>query len=251
MTMTINFPKGEDIVAYLCSFSLRFSRDQRILNALNGMQDSFRQAELIPLEPIALFSCFTAEEEASSALYFSLRARGYQVPNFGKIRDHRQKIQSLIISLALVKYFFGPPTKDIGLVLHMKYSDRRQSIEGRFALGESQQVLIENWLHSVVTEGDPSSSQDAAIDAVVKGVVSEISGPDGNIASAIDKLARRRNLCIYGRPSEKWRLSSLSEIDKFKGNCAVITTLTFMILQDDGVIDGVNRVVSRMFDNLK
>jgi hypothetical protein len=99
-----NFEGG--LLPFLLSFSKVFTKQQEVKYCLDSVEDNIRQAHLLIGEPIGLFACLTAEEEAARFFYLCLQERAYELPRYDSLRAHQDKARILIWATVIEEYYF-------------------------------------------------------------------------------------------------------------------------------------------------
>ena len=243
MPITIEVPRDVDIIEYLVGFAPAFAEDEDMRAALLGVGDSLRQAALILPEPLGLFACITAEEEAATFLYNALVAKGYGVPRYGKLYSHVEKIKYVVLAKVLHDYFFSRVPAELAGVVVVERDGVRPKTSRRVAIGDFFMVE-ENPLEAIATIGDGETGHDKAVEAVVNEVLDDLVPNGFTLKSYIKKLSNKRNRCIYGDPLKKLRLSSEDGIEHFKSNCVSIIVLGFMISNSKGRTVSMEKLIA-------
>lgn len=244
MAIEFQIPADVNAIDYFASFAGAFSDAPHMAASLLGVQDSLRQAALIPREPLGLLACLTAEEEAAAFLYYSLRSKGYPLPEYGKIQRHGDKAKVLIFAAAMEAYFFSSFFRKA--VLRISDDDGRPTVTLRFGLGKYE-VVVEDALSIISTKGDDANSHETAVSEAVDRILSEIVPTGASLKSQIQSIQNRRNRCIYGSPADKDRMVDDSDMDHFVSNCAVMIVLGFLVMQGEGRTESMNKLVDRMY----
>ena len=95
------------LLTYLLSFSKIFKKQQEVKYCLDSVEDNIRQARILLGEPIGLFACLTAEEEAARFFYLCLKKRAYNLPRYDNLTAHQDKARILILATVIEEYFFN------------------------------------------------------------------------------------------------------------------------------------------------
>lgn len=248
--IVLEIPKGEAVVDYLASFAPGFSKNQAMQKALGGVHDSFRQASLIPKEPLALFACLTAEEEAASFLYHGLLAKGYAFPAYKKLQDHGDKVKVFLLGQAIVTYFFPEKLLEEGMRIRISGTSKKPEVECYMRMGAYKATIMDPFA-SIIQYGDGPEGFDNAIAAAVDSVVD--GGAEGHkgIASAVEFLKNRRNLSIYGPLNLKKAPKSDSDIAHHVSNAVTLLTCGFIIYFNHKKTEPMAKLLAKMFERLQ
>ena len=253
MKTEIRIPTDEDPIDYLCSFTSEFRENERLIGALLGVQDNIRQAKLIPLEPLAFFACITAQEEAATFLYYALKSKKYTDPGYGdKLHDHKNKVRILILAEILAKnYFDGVPVEGIQSFIPVERKDGRLTL-ARIIYDEDKEIAIrqDNPFDTVVARENPRDNNSITQDEWIQSHLGHLTPKGYTIGSHTDKLANERNLCLYGNPTKKLRLSSEAEINHFTTNCISIIVMGFLVLKTEKSPE-LEKLVVNIYEKIK
>lgn len=246
MKVTIEMPRGVDPIQYLTSFAPAFSENVEMQSALLGVQDSLRQADKIPHEPLGMMAYLTAEEEAATFFFHALRAKGYSVSNSNKLRDHKEKVKFFVLAMALQEYFFG---RRFGSVRVERIGDRpatslQYSVSG-------YDFVEDDPLGAIVTKGEGEEGRDASVEEAIDDVLRKITPKGFTAKSHVDKLANRRNLCLYGAPEKKPKLQTPKEIEPIRFNCIGIIVLGFLVLNGEEGAASMVKLTNCFFQKIK
>ena len=242
MTLNISFPKDEIPIDYLASFAIAFKNIVLMHDALLGAQDSLRQANLIKQEPLGYLALITAEEEAASFLYYALREKGYAVPDHGKIQRHTDKVKMLLFAEVMMNYFFANfPLKDRAIFRIMRENDL--PVTSLQIPINNYYVSIDDPLSTIFTVSNDETTNKLAIDKSVELLLEKYIDKGSTLKKCIDDLANRRNLSLYGNPTNKYRIHSESEIKAFQNNCIVMIALGFMVFNSNKCTDSMIMLV--------
>lgn len=250
MAITIQIPKSVDAVEYLASFSAAFSDHPEMRSALLGVEDSLRQASKLIGEPLGMLACLTAEEEAAAFLYYGLKAKGYPVPQYGKIHRHVDKLKLVVFAQAMHQYFFSKMPTDLGSAIRIERDGQKPKTSHVFNYN-GYSITQDDVLETVVTSGEGEGSHDVAIIAAVDQVLTDITPSGFTPASHIKKVANRRNLCLYGDPEEKLRLRHADEIIHFRANCVAMITLGLLVFNGQNPTPSMVKLVECIFDKIR
>lgn len=246
MSTTIEIPSGVDLIEYLSSFAPAFAEKQGMRAALLGMKDSLRQASLFPLEPLALFACLTAEEEAATFLYFALREKGYRVPDFGRLHRHPDKVRVLVFAQAIFMYYFKHTPDGVSSVVRVDRDGAYPKVSRHVRVDAHELHMVQDDpLTTVITLGEGEAAHEKAILGAVDKTMDEITPKGFTIESHIKNLANRRNLSIYGDPAGKPRLKPIDGIAHFKSNCTGIVVLGFMVFNGSSRTPSMEKLVEQ------
>lgn len=250
MAITIQIPKSVDAVEYLASFSAAFSEHPEMRSALLGAEDSLRQAPKLIGEPLGMLACLTAEEEAAAFLYYGLKAKGYPVPQYGKIHRHVDKLKLVVFAQAMHQYFFRKFPKEFGSAIRIERDGQKPKTSHVFNYN-GHSIIQEDVLETVVVTGGGRDGHDAAISSAVHQVLTDITPSGFTPASHIKKVANRRNLCLYGDPEEKLRLLHADEIIHFRANCVAMITLGLLVFNGQNPTPSMVKLVECIFDKIR
>lgn len=234
---------------YLTSFAPAFVENMEMRAALLGVQDSLRQAALLPLEPLGMLACLTAEEEAATFLYYALHNKGYSIPNYGKLRSHPKKVEFVVFAQALNAYFFENAPAELPHVLWVEREGVRPKTTLRIRIGEYE-IIQEDPLETIIVNGDGDQGHNTAVESAVDAVLSKITPSGFTIKSHIKNIANRRNFCMYGDPEKKLRLQSESEMDHFKSNCVAMVVLGFLVFNQKRRASSMVKLIENIFDKV-
>lgn len=247
--IAIGFPKGVVPIEYLASFATAFSENENMRGALLGMYDSFRQADSILLEPLGMFACLTAEEEAAAFLYYALRDKGYEVPNYGKLYRHADKVKLVIVGQVILNYFFGKTSIQLPGAVRVERDGDRPKTYLHFNVGEHV-VVQEDPFETIITIGESESGHDVAVDETVDAVLAEVLPKGATVASHIKNISNRRNLCLYGAPERKSRFQSNTEMNHFKSNCIAMIVMGFLVFNGKDRTSSMEKLVKKTFEKI-
>ena len=246
----LDIPRGEVAVDYLASFAPGFSKNQTMQKALGGVHDSFRQAWLIPKEPLALFACLTAEEEAASFLSHALLAKGYAFPAYNRLKDHGDKVKVFLLGQAIVTYFFQEELLEDGLRIRISGNNKKPDVECYMPMGDYKATIMDPFA-SIIQLGNGPEGFDNAIAAAVDSVVDVAANGHTGIASAVESLKNRRNLSIYGPLKLKKALKSDSDISHHVSNAVVLLVCGFIIYFNHEKTVPMSKLLAKMFERLE
>lgn len=218
-------------------------------SALLGMRDSLRQADLIRLEPLGMLACLTAEEEAAAFLYYALRAKGYDVPDYGRLHRHDDKIKVLIFALTLYEYFFGLMPIELPRRIRLERDSGLPRTTLRWVI-QDYEFVVEDPLEVIATIGDGKASHDAAIARVVQDALAKVIPKGMSTKSQIKKLANRRNLCLYGNPERKQSFQEIAEMDHFISNCISITLIGLLVYNGNSRTSSMVKLIHAVFEKI-
>ncbi|PRY79595.1 hypothetical protein CLV80_102240 [Yoonia maritima] len=249
MAIQTQFPKGCDPVDYLSSFAPALIENGGMYESLLGMQDSLRQAKLIPLEPLGMLACLTAEEEAATFLYYALRHKGYEVSCFGKLRQHPDKIKFVVLADVISKYFFDPLEQMSGLI-RVERSGENPQITVRIPHNNFE-IVQDDPLETIVTFGNGEKGHDVAVERAIDMILDKVTPKGFTIKSHIkNNVANRRNFCLYGSPPKKFRLSSEEEVEHFIGNCVVMILFGFLVHTGRRTAPSLQKIIDTLFEKI-
>lgn len=246
----LEIPKNVDVVDYLASFAPAFSRNQAMQKALGGVQDSIRQARLIREEPLGLFACLTAEEEASSFLYHALLSKSYNLPDYGKLQDHGNKIKIFLLCKAIIHYYFREDIARDGLRVRVTQKGNTPSITCYIPIADHA-VIIHDPFEMVVAIGDGTERFDHAIRNAVDEVVKQASDGHKNLTSAVNYMKNRRNRCIYGPLKLKFALKNDDQLTQYISNAVSILVCGFILYFKHQKTETMSKILEKMFDRLE
>ena len=249
MALKFEFPHGAEPLDYLVSFAPAFANDDKMHSALLGMRDSLRQADLIRLEPLCMLACLTAEEEAAAFLYYALLAKGYPVPNYGRLHRHDDKINVLIVALTLYEYFFGLMPVEFPRRIRLERDGDLPRTTLRMAV-QDYDIIVEDPLEAIATIGDCEAGHDAAVAQVVQDALAKVIPKEMDAKSQIKKLANRKNLCLYGDPERKHSFQEAAEMDQFTSNCISITLIGFLVHNGSSRTSSMVKLIRAVFEKL-
>lgn len=250
MAITIQIPKGVDAVEYLASFSNFFCDHPEMRSALLGAEDSLRQASQLIGEPLGMLACLTAEEEAAAFLYYGLKAKGYPVPDYGKLHRHGDKLKLVVFARAMQQYFFSTMPKDFGSVIRIERDGQKPKTTHVFSYN-GYSIIQDDILETIVTSGEREGSHDIAIKNAVDKVLADTTPIGFTPASYIKTAANRRNLCLYGDPENKLRLRYPEEIAHFRANCVSMIVLGFLVCNGQDPTTSMVKLVECIFDKIR
>lgn len=228
MPVSIEIPKNNEPISYLASFAPYFRENERMYASLLGVADSLRQADLIPLEPLGMLACLTAEEEAASFLYYSLLSKEYPVPDYGKIHRHPDKARVLLLADALNRYYFENFPSELRGAIRVERDGSRPKTAFRMPLGDYE-IKQDNPLEMIISMGEGEDGQRSALEHAADRVLSDVVPQGSSIKKVIDDISKRRNLCLYGDPDSKFKLRSTADLAHFTSNCVAMVTLGFLV----------------------
>lgn len=247
----LEIPKDSDVIEYLASFSPAFSKNQNMQKALGGVQDSFRQAKMMKSEPLGLFACLTAEEEAASFLYRALIAKEYDLPPYKELKDHGNKVKIFLLCKAIIHYYFREEIVASGLRIRIEGEKKRPLINCFFPISAEYKAVISDPFAMVVTRGKGDEGYNRAIHEAVDQVVQEASEGHRSLSSAIEFLKNRRNMCIYGPLKQKYALRDEDELTQYISNATSILACGFIIYFKSEKTDSMGRIIDKMFKRLE
>lgn len=250
MAMTIQIPAGVDAMEFLASFSSAFAESEEMQASLLGSLDSLRQAALLVGEPLGMLACLTAEEEAAAFLFYGLEAKGYSVPQYGKIQRHGDKLKLVLFAVAMHQYFFSRFPAELGSAIHIDRDGHKPKTRHVFNYS-GYSIVQDDFLETIVTSGDEAGGHDSAINASVETVISDIIPTGFTTASYIKNLANRRNLCLYGDPNNKLKLNSAKDIVHYRSNCISMIVLGFLVFNSEAPTTSMKKLVDTMFEKMK
>lgn len=232
-----NFEGG--LLGYLLSFSRVFTRQQEVKYCLDSVEDNIRQARLLIGEPIGLFACLTAEEEAARFFYLCLKKRAYDLPRYNSLTAHQDKARILIWATVIEEYFFNF-FNSIGseFQLSVQSVERGVRISGHTKVNENYWIELPNVLQMIATSGkgdglEKQNAEAAMVRACFDRTMSSNFGANIRPEKVVEYIARRRNRCLYGDPKKKQRLKNMDELDQFEKNCAALMVMGFLVMQDN------------------
>lgn len=249
MAISFELPSSLDPIEYLTSFAPAFAKNTEMRAALLGVNDSLRQATLLPLEPLGMLACITAEEEAATFLYYALVSKGYSIPNYEKLRRHQDKVKFLILGQALIFYFFGNEHVEFPNAIRIERDGDQPKTTRRMRVGDFE-IVQDDPLETIITLGDGESGHINAVESSVDAVLAGITPKGYTIKSHIDKIANRRNLCLYGDPDRKNKFQSESQIDHFKNNCIGLIILGFLVSNGKSNTSSMVKLVGSIFSKI-
>lgn len=178
-------------------------------SAINHLE---RAEILFPIDnPMAVFRCFTAEEEAASGLMYCLRDKRYENAENLNPKNHVHK-NAVIQFFSVLSQFIEDQFRIFGIdmFLNMAENDGNRNLffEVRMDLGEGPTTFIPtpplnfNLLHE-----DKRFSYKEQIEKLVQ------SKEAKEIGSYLKKIANKRNLALYA--SQKGFPSEIEIEDKF------------------------------------
>lgn len=223
-----------EYLEYLASFADGYKSLPHVKASLESAALNLAQAKLLVGEPIGLFACLTAEEEAAAFLYHCLKSKGYRLPNFGKFRDHGDKARMMIWALIMEEYFlrhfesFGE-----NAFLEVHNNDGRVLIKNFLIIGKYAINMV-SLLQMVASKDGIPDGPKHMMDACVQRALDRI-GQSASIVKTIDKMKNRRNLCLYGATANKPRLKDIEQWNIYKTRSEMIITLGFLVLQDEEI----------------
>lgn len=248
MPINIQIPTNEDPIDYLASFAPVFSGNVGMHNALLGVQDSLRQAMLVPLEPLGMLACLTAEEEAATFLYYALREKGYPVPEYGKLHRHADKTKLVVFSHAIYKYFFEKFFVSSAFIRIERIGDQPRTTF-HLSFGDYE-IVQDDPLQIIRTEGEGEDGHAYVVEKTIDELLAEIVPKGFSIKYFLKHLANRRNLCLYGDPKSKKRLQSEQGISHFKFNCVAMLVFGILVSNGDGRTSSMNKLVEAIYRKL-
>lgn len=248
--IALEIPKGQVAIDYLASFAPAFSSNQTMQRALGGVHDSFRQAWLIPKEPLALFACLTAEEEAASFLYHALVSKGYIFPDYKRLKDHGDKVKVLLLGQAIVTYFFPDVLLQDGLRIRISGSSKEPAVECYVPIGDYNATIVDPF-SMIIQHGTGPEGFDNALAAAVDNVVDGVAKGHKGISSAVEVLKNRRNLSIYGPRWLKKAPKNDSDISHHVSNAVALLTCGFIIFFNHEKTEPMAKLLEKMFERLQ
>lgn len=250
MAINVQIPHNVDAIEYFASFSPAFNDHPDMRSALLGVEDSLRQAALLVDEPLGMLACITAEEEAAAFLYYALKFKGYDVPQYGKIHGHVEKLKLVVFAQVMQKYFFGKMPVELSGAIRIERDEQRPKTSHILKYG-SYTITQNDFLETIVTSGKGKVGHDSAINAAVDDVFADITPSGFTPKSHLKEVANRRNHSLYGDPSSKLRLQSAEEIEHFKENCCSMIVLGFLAFNSRNPTTSMVKLVTRIFEKLK
>lgn len=249
MSLRIAFPPGVEPLEYITTFALAFDLDAKSRGALLGTADSIRQARLIPREPLGLFACMTAQEEAASFLYYALSARGHKVPHYGRLHRHPDKVKVLVAAIVLQNYFFTVLAADFPTTIRLASEAGLRNVTVEMEMA-GYIVSRDDPFEMIAVVGTGLDGQQAAVDQVIQTVLSSMVSKGSSVRSAIGELANQRNLAIYGASDTKPRLSGERDIDRYIQTCVSLIAMAILVLNGSGPTESMDTLLSRLFEKL-
>lgn len=246
----LEIPKNVDPLDYLASFAPAFSRHQEMQKALGGVQDSIRQAKLMREEPLGLFACLTAEEEASSFLYGALSSKKYNLPSYGKLTDHGNKVKIFLLCQTIIHYYFREDLVRDGLRVRFAQKGINPVITCYFPIADNT-AFIDDPFEMVVAMGDGPEGFDHAIRDAVDTVVKQASDGHKDLASAVEYLKNRRNRCIYGPLRLKYALKDEAELRQYISNAVSVLACGFILHFKHQKTESMGKILETMFNRLE
>jgi len=233
----VNFIGG--LLDYVLSFSQAFIKHQQLKGCLDSVEQNIKQAKLLGNEPLALFACLTAEEEAARYLYLCLKKKGYDLPRYDRLTSHHDKARIILWALVFEEYyfnFFSQVLIEYFMMIKEEGKGVRVSVHGRF--DEKYWLELPNVLQTTATAGSKENEEidDLEAEVVRKSLRSSLSrnfGSDHSISTIVNHIANRRNKCLYGPPSKKLTLSNDDELTQFENNCSAMIILGYLVFQDN------------------
>lgn len=237
----VQIPAEHDgsLLSYLLTFSSSFTKMQEIKGCLDSVGQNIAQARVLIGQPLGLFACLTAEEEAARFLYLCLRKMKYNLPRYDRLTTHQDKARILLWAMVFEEYFFNffESISD-SYFLSIQKKGRDYSVEMHGRITKEHWVTIPNVLSIVATSGrsENEPAEELSVRRVREtyaDVMKKSFGPNHNVAKVIEHIARRRNKCLYGKPKEKLYLADAAELETFETNCSLMVLLGFLIVQDN------------------
>lgn len=251
----IHSPENVNSLDYYISFKRSFTKNQTSISVINSVKDNLRQAELVKREPIGLFLCYTAEEEAATFVYLCIKERGYNIPDFKRLNSHHDKIKIFLLALCINTYLFSEILLEDALVLMMEEvpkdkSHPRHEIRA-YTEVSGYQIAITDPILNIKTRGSGEEGLNRAVREDVEAALKSAGLKDnGTCDDMIKLLANRRNLCLYGEPKIKARLDSEEDIKIFENNCLFLICLGYMFLQTEKNSEAVQKIINYLFDKI-
>lgn len=232
-----NFEGG--LLEYLLSFSKIFTKQQEIKHCLDSVEDNIRQAHLLIGEPIGLFACLTAEEEAARFFYLCLKKQGYELPRYDSLTAHQDKARILVWATVIEEYYFNF-FDNIGSYFFLRVQPERRNIRisGHTKLEEQYCIELPNILQLIAKRGmgdgvEEDNAEAAMVRACFDRTMSFNFGANNHPRRVVEYIAKRRNRCLYGDPRKKLRLKNRAELEQFEKNCAALIVMGFLVMQDN------------------
>lgn len=248
-SIKIEIPRDAEPLDFLASFAPAFSEREGMRAALLGVKDSFRQATPIPLDPLGMLACLTAEEEAAAFLYYALLDKGYPVPDYGKLHRHADKVKLLVLAEAMVHYFFGGRPAGLSPVVRIETDGLKPKTSGRLYLSEYV-IIQDDPLETVTVFGEEQGGHDKAVGASVDKVLAAIIPNGFSAASHLKVIANRRNLCLYGDPAKKTRFQSIDDFVHFKSNSISMIVLGILVFNGREPTASMMKLVDRLYERI-
>lgn len=246
MPVELNIPGNQDPLEYLVTFAQAFDLNEELLDTLLGTTDSLRQAKLIPGEPLGLFACQTAQEEAASFLYYALLSKGHNVPDYGRIQRHQDKVKVLLAAKTVHSHFFELPAEQFPTSIRLSMREEKPEIEIVMEM-QGLTALRQDPFKMVVAFGDGEDREGAAIDRSVKKMLSLVVAKGDSISNVVDKLAKERNHALYGNPKKKPRMADGAVINQVAKTCQSLIVLGLIVLQGSGAQPPLNRLLDAIY----
>lgn len=241
--------RPSDPLGYLCSFAEAEQLSSEARSALLGVEDSLRQARLVPDEPLGAFACITAEEEAATFLFCALQTKGYRLPISGqKLRNHVDKAKLVLTAQALAECQL--------LSDELKGVFRLEDQEGWLTISHHLRVddyvfVMPDPLGTITTRKDDPDGQANEIASRVETVLATSRKKGFTDFSNLKDYANKRNLCIYGAPKEKARLQSVEGIESYQQTCVGLLLIGFMIFGSSQLHQQVQLVIDELDARLR
>lgn len=178
-------------------------------SAINHLQ---RAETLFSIDSsMAVFRCYTAEEEAASGLMFCLKDKGYDNANKLNPKDHMQK-NAVIQFFSILAQFIEDEFRqfNIDLFLNVVQNDNQKNLVFvvEMDLGEGLHTYIPNPPFNIILQYEMKRlSYKKQIEKLM------LSREVNNISTYIKTLANQRNLLLYA--NEKGYPSEVTITDKF------------------------------------
>lgn len=251
----IETPKDVSPLDYYIKFKRGFTKSQILISTVDSVKDNLRQAEMVRDEPIGLFLCYTAEEEAATFLYLAMREQKYNVPDFKNLTNHRDKIKIFLLALCIDKYLFSEIHLGDALVLMMEEIPREKSHPRNEIRAYTEmagyKIAVTDPILNIKTKGKGVEGLKKAVIYDVENALRSVGmGESKDYDGLIKKLANRRNLCLYGEPKVKWKLDSKGSLSDFENNCVFLICLGYMFLQTERKSEAIQEIINTLFDRI-
>lgn len=197
----------------LCLEILNSKSNKRSKHCFKSAVNHLKRAEtLFPIDSaMAVFRCYTAEEEAATGLMFVLKENKYINAEKLNPKCHKQKnavIQFFSILAQFIEDEFRQFNIDLFLNIVEKDDQKNLILEVQMDLGTGLNTYIPNPPFNFLLQYEMKRlSYKKQIDRLMQ------SRKVNNITKYIDTLANQRNLLLYA--NEKGYLSEVTVEDKF------------------------------------